>query len=99
MEDVDVRHAKEHLEELIERARRGEDVRISDAKLGTVRLTPVARVPDLLAPRVLDSMEPFVPLKEPRKLGRLEGIIPPPPDDFFDPLSEEELKLWYGDDT
>ena len=40
MEDVDVRHAKEHLEELIERARRGEDVRIADPKGGSVRLTP-----------------------------------------------------------
>lgn len=37
-EDVDVPHVKEHLEELIERARRGDDVCISDAKGGTVRL-------------------------------------------------------------
>ena len=97
MEDVDLRHAKEHLEELIERARRGEDVRISDPKGGTVRLTPV-REPDLFAPRVTDTMEPFVPLKEPRVPGRLAGKIPPPPDDFFDPMNDEELKLWYGDD-
>ena len=34
MNSVDLRHAKEHLEELIERARRGEDVRIADAKGG-----------------------------------------------------------------
>ena len=42
MQDVTLAHAKEHLEELIERARRGEDVRISDAVLGAVKLTPVA---------------------------------------------------------
>lgn len=36
MEDVDLRHAKEHLEELIERAARGEDVRISHPKLASL---------------------------------------------------------------
>ncbi len=82
MEDVPLTHAKEHLEELIARAARGEDVRISDPKLGTVRLQPVAAA----APR-------------PRRLpGLLKDKLPPPPDDFFDPLSEEELKHWYGDD-
>ena len=34
-----------------------------------------------------------------RRLGLLEGKIPPPPDDFFDPMDEDELKLWYGDDA
>lgn len=38
MEDVDLRYAKEHLEELIERVRRGEDVRISDPEGGALRL-------------------------------------------------------------
>jgi prevent-host-death family protein len=42
MEDVDLRHAKEHLEELIERARRGEDVRISDPAGEAVRLVPTS---------------------------------------------------------
>ena len=40
MEDVDVRHAKEHLEELIARARQGEVVRIVDPELGSVRVVP-----------------------------------------------------------
>ena len=96
MEDVDLRHAKEHLEDLIERARRGEDVRITDAKLGTVRLMAVSTGPSVS--RITDTMPPFVPLKAPRVPGRLEGKILPPPDDFFDPLTEEELKDWYGDD-
>lgn len=99
MEDVDLRHAKEHLEELIERARRGEDVRISDPKLGSVRLLPVqGQGFDPTVPRVADTMPPFVPLKEPRVPGRLAGKIPPPPDGFFDPLSDEEHKDWYGED-
>ncbi len=33
--------------------------------------------------------------KPPRPLG-LFSHIKPPPDDFFDPLSEEELALWEG---
>jgi antitoxin (DNA-binding transcriptional repressor) of toxin-antitoxin stability system len=60
---------------------------------------PQTRPYDLTAPRVTDTMPKFMPLAEPRKLGQLEGIIPPPPDDFFDPLDEDELKLWYGGKT
>ena len=41
MEDVSVAHAKEHLEELVARAARGEDVSIVDPKVGKVKLTPV----------------------------------------------------------
>jgi len=41
MADVSLTHAKDKLEELIGRAARGEDIRITDAKLGTVRLTPI----------------------------------------------------------
>ena len=69
MEDISLAHAKDHLEELIERAAKGEDIRISDARLGTVRLAPVG-TPDLLAPRVTDTMEPFVPLAKDRVPGR-----------------------------
>lgn len=96
MDDVTLPHAKEHLEELLARAVRGEDVRITDPNLGTVKLTAVS--PDYVtAPRATELMEPFVPLPQKRVSGLLEGIVPPPPDDFFDPLSEDELKHWYGD--
>ena len=98
MQDVTLTHAKEHLEELIERAARGEDVRISDAKLGTVKLQPLRRQPDLLAPRVTDTMEPFVPLATKRVPGRLAGKIQVPAR-LMEPMSEEELHDWYGDDT
>ena len=97
MEDIDLRQAKEHLEELIERGRRGEDVAITDPRLGRVWLTRTKPL-DLTAPRVTDQMEPFVPLKQPRVPGRLEGKIASPPTGFFDPLTEEQLKDWYGDD-
>jgi antitoxin (DNA-binding transcriptional repressor) of toxin-antitoxin stability system len=85
MEDVDLRHAKEHLEELLERAARGEDVRINDPRLGTIKLTAVAGA--------------GVPTNRPKRVpGLLKDKLPPPPDDFFDPMTEEELKDWYGDE-
>ena len=36
MEDVSLMHAKDHLEELIERAAKGEEIRIRDPKFGIV---------------------------------------------------------------
>ena len=97
MEDVSLAQAKDHLEELIERAARGEDIRISDAKFGTVRLTPIS-APDLLAPRVTDTMEPFVPLAKDRVPGRLKGRMKVPAR-LMEPMTEEELRDWYGDDV
>jgi prevent-host-death family protein len=103
MDKYDIKYASEHLDELTERAKRGEDVLITVPARGAFRLLPVSELATLDAsnrghPRVTDTMPPFVPLKEPRKLGHLEGRIPPPPDGFFDPLTDEELKDWYGDD-
>jgi hypothetical protein len=66
--------------------------------LGPVQLTAM-RVVDVIAPRVTDTMPPFIPLDAPRRLGALEGKIPLPPDDFFAPMSESELKDWCGDDV
>jgi len=88
MDDVTLQHAKEHLEDLVARAARGEDVRIADPKLGTVKLTAVTR--DFAsAPRATDLMEPFVRLPKKRVPGLLVGILPPPPDDFFDPFPKK----------
>ena len=86
MEDVDLRHAKEHLEELVARATRGEEVCIVHPKGDAVRLVP-ARVGRQNPPAANPKRRP----------GRWADHLPPPPEDFFDPLSEEELKLWYGD--
>jgi hypothetical protein len=101
MDIVPLTEAKEHLEDLAVRAASGEDVQFDVPGAGRFRLVPVVDAPpyDLTAPRITDTMPKFVPLKKPRKLGHLEGIIPPPPDGFFDPLDEEELKLWYGEGT
>ncbi len=86
MENVSIAEAKEHLEDLVARAARGEDVRIYDPKAGTVRLTAVAGA-KANAPRA------------PRIPGRWKDKIPDPPAGFFDPLTDEELKDWYGDDA
>ena len=84
MENVTVAEAKERLEDLIEAAARGEEVRIIDTRLGCVRIAI-----STIGPGTTHS---------PRRLGLLAGIVPPPPDDFFDPLSDEELEQWSGAD-
>ena len=84
MDDVDLSHAKEHLEELIKRAARGEDVRISDPKHGTVRLQPVSMP--------ADALEPPYP---PRTPGQWKGRFKVP-ERLFEPLSEDELAWLSG---
>jgi len=64
MEDVSLAHAKTHLEELIARASRGEDVRISDPEFGTVRLLPLANAHPTVDPV--------------RRPGRLKGKLTVP---------------------
>jgi len=81
MEDVSVAHAKEHLEELVARAAGGEDVRIVDPKVGSVRLTIVRD-------------EATLPRK-PRRLGLLEGKMKVPAR-LLEPMTKDELTDWYG---
>ena len=82
MEDVSVAHAKEHLEELVARAARGEDVSIVDPKVGKVKLTLASN--GVSRPR------------KPRRLGLLEGKMKPPAR-LLEPMTQEELADWYGD--
>jgi antitoxin (DNA-binding transcriptional repressor) of toxin-antitoxin stability system len=83
MEDVSVAHAKEHLEELVARAARGEDVGIVDPKVGRVKLTLVGN--GVSRPR------------KPRRLGLLEGKMQAPAR-LLEPMTQEELADWYGKD-
>jgi antitoxin (DNA-binding transcriptional repressor) of toxin-antitoxin stability system len=86
MEDVDIRHAKEHLEELIARAASGEDVRIVDPKYGSVKLSV--------------THEPTTaPLYPPRIFGLMKGLIEIPEDKLFEPLSEDELAWLSGENS
>jgi antitoxin (DNA-binding transcriptional repressor) of toxin-antitoxin stability system len=84
MEDVSVAHAKDHLEELIERAGKGEDIRISDPRRGTVRLLPVS--PPDARPR---------PERQP---GRWKGRLTVPAR-LFEPLTDEELAWLSGEQS
>ena len=81
MEDVSLAHAKEHLEDLVARAARGEDVRIVDPAIGTVKLTVANDDPVLV--------------RKPRRLGLLEGRMKAPAC-LLEPMTAEELADWNG---
>jgi prevent-host-death family protein len=85
MDDVTIREAKEKLEELIERAARGEDVRIVDPEHGAVRLVP-ADHSDTRPARVV-----FGQWK-----GRMAEI---PPERLLAPLTAEELAWLSGENS
>ena len=88
MEDVTLAHAKEHLEELIERAARGDNVRIVDPKLGSVRL--ISEVP-----AAADREQPYPP----RIAGQWKHIAEIPDERLFAPLSEDELAWMSGEQS
>lgn len=74
-----VQEAETQLSKLMERAARGEEIIITRGDEPAVKLIAVE------AKR-----------KPKRQFGMLKGVIPEIPDSFFfDPLPEEELKLWY----
>ena len=91
MEDVSIAEAKEQLEDLVQRAARGEEVRITDPKLGSLRLVRVEQGYTMIR-------EPFVPLAQDRVLGQLAGKMTVPAR-LMEPMSEDELRDWYGDDV
>lgn len=78
MATVPIETAERNLAELIEQARRGEEVIIAEKGEPMVRLVPVRQ-----------------PQRQ-RRFGALRGQIQVP-DSFFEPLPEEELKLWEGE--
>jgi prevent-host-death family protein len=86
MDSFTIPEAKERLEELIERAKRGEDVRISDPVRGAFRLSSITAVPT------------FTPLAKDRVPGRLKGKLQVPAR-LMEPMTDEELRDWYGDDA
>jgi antitoxin (DNA-binding transcriptional repressor) of toxin-antitoxin stability system len=85
MDSFTITEAKERLEDLLKRASNGEDVRISDPVLGTVKLAAV-------------PADGFVPLKPDRRIGRLKGKLVVPAR-LMEPMDEQELRDWYGDDA
>ncbi len=85
MTTVTVHHAKTHLSRLIAAAERGEEVIIARGTKPAVKLVPadalIAIPPQQRAPRVP---------------GRLKGLVALD-DSFFEPMSEEDLRLWEGE--
>ena len=94
MDTFELSKAKDQLEDLVRLTAVGEDVLITAARYGTMRLTPV-RAPSQPV-RYVDTLPPFVPLAQDRVPGRLGGIMKVP-DGLLDPMTDEELRDWYGD--
>ena len=75
-------------------------VTVHEAKTNLSRLIPRAEAGEEIV--IARGMDPVVrlqlvtPKAEPRKPGRLMGIPPLPDSFFFDPLPEDELRLWEG---
>ena len=60
-------------------------------------LEAVERGDDVTIARGSVPVARLVPVaSEPVVFGLLKGVIPPPPDDLFDPMDEDELALWEG---
>jgi prevent-host-death family protein len=73
-------------------------VNIYEAKTQLSRLVDRAAAgEEIVIARAGKPLVRLVPVetKQPRPLGLLSQVKLPP-DDFFDPLSEEELALWEG---
>lgn len=82
MKVVTIHHAKTHLSKLLAEVEAGEDVVIARGAKPIVRLVREQGA----------APEP----KKQRKLGLLRGQISLGPA-FFEPLPEDELKLWNGE--
>ena len=85
MEDVTLAQAKATLEDLMARATRGEDVCISDARLGTVKLIAINRMGS--------GKDADVRIRRP---GRWNGKFTVPAR-LFEPLNDEELAWLSGE--
>lgn len=80
MTTVTVHQAKTHLSKLIAAAERGEEVVIARGDKPAVRIVP---------------FKPVDPVVTERRFGRLKGQVSLD-DRFFEPLPEDELRLWEG---
>lgn len=81
MTSINIYEAKTHFSKLLERVAAGEEVIIARAGTPIAKLVPISAVP----------------MPAQRVPGRLKHLGCPPDSFFFDPLPEEELRLWEGD--
>jgi len=84
MKTVTVHEAKTHLSRLIAQVLAGEEVTIARGKEPVVKIVPIHPAP-----------------KKRRVAGRLAHLLPPGQsvidDRFWEPLPDDELKLWNGE--
>jgi prevent-host-death family protein len=80
---ITIHAAKTNLSKLIERVEAGEEIIIARGNKPVARLLPMS-VPNNIRRR--------------RAFGALKGKLKLPDHVFFDPLPEDELKLWEGRD-
>jgi len=83
MEDVSLPYAKEHLEDLVARAVQGEDVVITDAKLGTVKIVATEREAKTYPKRVIGQWKD-------------RFVVP---ERLFEPLTADELSWLSGEES
>ena len=75
-----------------------EAVDSNEAKTHLPRLPDrVAAGEEIVIARAGKAVAMLVPM--PRRLGLWSFISPPPDSFFFDPLPEEELRLWEGEEN
>ncbi|MFA6967604.1 type II toxin-antitoxin system Phd/YefM family antitoxin [Bosea sp. (in: a-proteobacteria)] len=81
MTRVTVHEAKTHLSRLLEEVEKGGEVVISRRDKPIARLVPIETVQPVVIPA--------------RRPGRMKGLIDIGPE-FFEPLPDDELRLWEG---
>lgn len=104
MATITIHKAKTNLSKLIERALAGEEIVIARGKHPVVRLVPVEVAEAGMGQAPMGAAEAPAPFKSKEQYERAKqlgyGCMPELadiPDEFFAPLSGEELKEWYGD--
>jgi antitoxin (DNA-binding transcriptional repressor) of toxin-antitoxin stability system len=86
MDQYDINYAREHLDELVGKAARGEEVMIEVPGQGTFRLQQLAEAP-------ADKPQRRRPI-----LGQWKGRLTVP-ERLFEPLTEEELAWLSGEQS
>jgi prevent-host-death family protein len=103
MATITIHKAKTNLSKLIERALAGEEIVIARGKQPVVKLVPVATAEaETGTPPGFAEVPPPFESKEQYERAKKRGYGCMPeladiPDEFFAPLTEEELKEWEGD--
>jgi prevent-host-death family protein len=86
MDTVKLHAAKTNLSKLVKRAESGEEIVIARGDKPVAKLVPFA------------TSDTAVERARLRGYGAWKGKLPFPDSFFFDPLPEDELALWYGED-